>query len=82
MVVVVVRWTRLRHQHWRRRICGVKHATHRPRAMDAARVRRQYTKKVCTADGGQRREVVPPVCPVGEGARVDMCRSAHALGSV
>lgn len=81
MAEVVVSWTRLRHQHWLRRICGVKHATHRLRAMDAARIRRQYTK-VCTADGGQRKEVVPPLCPVGEGARVDMCRFADALGSV
>lgn len=49
--VVVVPWTRLRHQQLLRRLCGAEHATYLCRAKDAARVTRQYMKKMCTMDG-------------------------------
>lgn len=63
MEFVVVGWTRLRHQHLVRRNCGAKTGLTGKSAVGAGKVRREYTKKVCTEDvtGSEGRE--PRVCP-------------------
>lgn len=79
----MVSWTRLRHQH-----------ALRPAAVSGRRLtctglwkqrqgcQRKYTEKVCTVDGRAAKGGGAAGASVGEGARVDMCRCAHALGFV
>ena len=63
-VLVVVSWTRLRHQHLLRRTCGVR-AHDSPVMCSKCREckKRIYEEGVYSGRDGQRREVVPPVCP-------------------